>query len=95
MIGVTPRASQELKGILDAKRTPKDRGVKIVPGESGGLALVIDRPREGDAVVEGEDRPLLIVDASLNDRLDNVVLDTTPETSGGEEPRFVLRDPER
>lgn len=95
MIGVTARASQELKGILDAKRTPKDRGVKIVPGESGGLALVIDRPREGDAVVEGEERPLLIVDASLNDRLDNVVLDTTMETGGGEEPRFVLRDPER
>jgi hypothetical protein len=46
-------------------------------------------------VVEGEERPLLIVDASLNDRLDNVVLDTTTETGGGEEPRFVLRDPER
>lgn len=95
MIGVTARASQELKGILEAQRTPKDRGVKIVPGETGGFALVIDRPREGDAVVEGEERPLLIVDASLNERLDNVVLDTTAEKGEAEEPRFVLRQAER
>jgi Fe-S cluster assembly iron-binding protein IscA len=85
MIGVTERASQELKEILAAKRTPKDRAVRLVPGESGELSMVIDRPREGDAVFESDERPLLIVDASIGDRLDDVVLDTTGEprrTSG-------------
>jgi Fe-S cluster assembly iron-binding protein IscA len=95
MIGVTERASHELKQILTANHTPKDRAVKIVPGESGGLAMVIDRPREGDAVVEGEERPLLIVDASITERLDNVVLDASSAATEEAGPRFVLRNPER
>jgi hypothetical protein len=57
--------------------------------------MVIDRPREGDAVVEGNERPLLIVDASIGDQLDNVVLDTSGEPGSPEGPRFVLREPER
>jgi hypothetical protein len=68
---------------------------KIVPGESGGLAMVIDRPREGDAVVQGEERPLLIVDASISSRLDDVVLDASTAPGEAEGPRFVLRHPER
>lgn len=89
MIGLTERATQGLKEILSANHTPKDRAVKIVPGESGGLALVIDRPREGDAVVKEEERPLLIVDASITGRFDDVVLDASG--GGPEGPRFVLR----
>lgn len=95
MIGLTARATRELEEILTAHQTPRDRAVKIVPGESGGLAMVIDRAREGDAVVQGEERPLLIVDQALGDRLDNVVLDASTEGGVSEGPRFVLRDPER
>jgi hypothetical protein len=57
--------------------------------------MVIDRAREGDAVLESDERPLLIVDASIGDRLDDVVLDTSEEPGGPGGPRFVLRQPER
>lgn len=97
MIRLTERATAGLKGILSANRTPRDRGVKLVPGEKGGLAMVIDRPREGDAVVKSEERPLLIVDASVSKRLDDVVLDASDQAQGPEQQqeegalRFFLR----
>jgi hypothetical protein len=40
-------------------------------------------------VVDGGQRPLLIVDAAISERLDGVVLDLSREE--GTEPRFVLR----
>lgn len=95
MIALTERATQGLKEVLAANQTPKDRAVKLVPGESGGLAMVIDRVKEGDAVVEGDQRPLLIVDQSLAERLDNVVLDASGGGQPGEGPHFYLRHPER
>ncbi len=99
MIRLTERATTGLKEILATNGTPNDRAVKLVPGESGGLAMVIGRPKEGDDVVESEQRPLLIVDASMSDRLDGVVLDASDEQAGDKEaspsPRFFLRGPER
>jgi hypothetical protein len=98
MIRLTERATLGLKEILATNGTPKDRAVKLVPGESGGLAMVIGRPKEGDAVVESEQRPLLIVDASMSARLDGVVLDASDEEATEQKdkgPRFFLRGPER
>jgi hypothetical protein len=89
MIRLTEQAAYGLKEILSANRVPKEQGVKLVPDESGGVAMSIEVPREGDAVVDGGRRPLLIVDAAITERLDGVVLDVDREE--GAEPRFVLR----
>lgn len=93
MIRLTERAADGLKEILVANRTPKDQGVKLLPDESGGIAMTIDRPGEGDAVVDGGKRPLLIVDAMITERLDGVVLDLTRGEDEAE-PRFVIRGPD-
>lgn len=91
MIRLTERAAYGLKEILTANRTPNDHGIKLVPAERGGVTMTIDRPGEGDSIVDGGKRPLLIVDASLTDRLDGVVLDYAREDMGNEEPQFVFR----
>jgi hypothetical protein len=65
--------------------------VKLVPDERGGVSMTIDRPAEGDAVVDGGKRPLLIVDAALNDDLDGVVLDLSRGEKEDEQPQFVFR----
>jgi hypothetical protein len=92
MIRMTDHAATEVEGILTANRTPNDQGVKLVPTDSGGVAMTIDRPQEGDDVVGGEGRPLLIVDAALARRLDRVVFDVAPAEKDEEGPRFVLRE---
>jgi hypothetical protein len=51
--------------------------------------MTIEEPGEGDAVVDGGQRPLLIVDSAITNRLDGSVLDVDREE--GAEPRFVLR----
>jgi Fe-S cluster assembly iron-binding protein IscA len=94
MIRLTERAAHGLKEILTANRTPKEQGVKLVPDESGGVAMTIDQPGEGDAVVDGGQRPLLIVDSLIAAKLDGVVLDLTREEEDTE-PRFVLRGPDQ
>jgi hypothetical protein len=93
MIRLTERATEGLKEILTANQTPREQGVKLVPDESGGVAMTIDRPEEGDAVVDWGQRPLLIVDALVAEKLGGVVLDLTRDEDETE-PRFVLRGPE-
>ena len=91
MIRLTERAASGLLDILAMQQTSSDRAVKLVPDPSGGIAMTIDRPAHGDAVIDGEKRPLLIVDASLADQLDDVLLDFTK--ANGSPPHFVfLRD---
>lgn len=94
MIRLTERAAFGLKEILTANRTPSDQGVKLVPSETGGVSMTIDRPAEGDSVVDGGKRPLLIVDAAIVDHLDGVVLDLSQGEKDGETPQFVLRGKE-
>lgn len=90
---LTDRAASGLRDILALQRTPGDQAVKLVPDPSGGIAMTIDRPAHGDAVIEGEKRPLLIVDASIATQLDDVVLDFTK--ANGLPLHFVfLRDEE-
>jgi len=92
MIRLTERAAHGLREILTAQRLPRDKAVKLVPGEDG-IAMVIDSAHEGDAVVDGGRRPLLIVDAAIAPRLDGTVLDLSPGAENeGLAPRFVLRD---
>jgi hypothetical protein len=89
MIRVTERAASELSDILAASQAQKDQAVRLLPDDSGNIAMTIDRPSQGDEVVSGEKRPLLILDAALAARLADVVLDLTP--ANGRPPHFVFR----
>jgi hypothetical protein len=91
MIRLTERAAYGLKEILTANRTPSDQGIKLVPDEKGGVSMTIDAPGDGDSVVDGGQRPLLIVDSALSEHLDGVVLDLSRGDEEGQEPQFVFK----
>jgi hypothetical protein len=90
MIRMTARAADGIRDILDTNQTPGDKAVKLVPNERGGVSMTIDRAGRGDAVIDRDERPLLIVDASISRQLDGIVLDVTGGRDG-EEPEFVFR----
>jgi Fe-S cluster assembly iron-binding protein IscA len=89
MIQITPHAAEGLKKIRDASGAADDEGIKLFAAQSGGMGMMIASPGEGDAVVEGEQTPLLIVDAALVDGLDGAMLDLTGGDGG--DPEFVIR----
>lgn len=91
MIRLTERAAYQLREILTTNRTPSDQGVKLVPHETNGFGMTIDRPQQGDVVVDGGNRPLLIVDAELVARCEDAQLDVASQGGDAEHPRFVLR----
>jgi Fe-S cluster assembly iron-binding protein IscA len=93
MIRLTERAIHELERILAANRMAGDQGLKLVPGETGGVEFTFDRPGARDAVVNGRKRALLIVDAEIAPKIDGLVLDLA-SGGGGQESRFVLRGPD-
>jgi Fe-S cluster assembly iron-binding protein IscA len=93
MIRLTERAIHEMERILNATDTPGDQGLKLVPGETGGVEFTFDRPAAGDAVVNRAKRALLIVDAVIAPKIDGLVLDLTPG-DGDQESRFILRGPD-
>jgi len=99
MIRLTERAEKGLQHILSSSGAPRGQAVKLLPDESGGIAMTIDLPAQGDSVVNGDSlpsgtvRPLLIVEASLARRLGDAVLDLTK--GNGTPPHFVLVDEEK
>jgi Fe-S cluster assembly iron-binding protein IscA len=92
MIRLTERAAKGLQDILVSSHALHGQAVRLVPDDGGGIAMTIDRPGHGDSVVNENARPLLIVDASLAARLNDVVLDFTK--GNGQPPHFVLMEEE-
>ncbi len=89
MIRVTQDAAAGLRQIVSGSRTPSDFGVKLVPLEHLDLiGMAIGRPGDGDVVLGREHAPLLIVDSSLVEHLDQAVVDTDQDTQGN--PRLVI-----
>jgi len=94
MIRLAERAAEALKEMLTANQTPNDQGAKLFPDPSGGVAMTIAPPSEGDEVVNEEGRLLLIVDAEIVGRVDGAELDLTG-SDDAKDPRFQLRGPPR
>ncbi|MDP3879281.1 MAG: hypothetical protein Q8Q07_03105 [Dehalococcoidales bacterium] len=55
MIGVTERAKEELKKILDANTDNPEVSLRLMANDQGQLGLAIDREKQGDQTVEHED----------------------------------------
>ena len=89
MIQVTDRAAAELKRILVASHAPSELGVKLFPDATGDVGMTIAAPKEGDLVLDGEQKPLLIVDSAIVDRVDDAVLDLG-RGKENEPPQFVI-----
>ncbi|MCL4370130.1 MAG: hypothetical protein M1380_04400 [Chloroflexi bacterium] len=94
MVSVTSEAKDLLQDILQQAQQQgadieEDTSIRLAPtteggnGNSGqvGLGLMLDRPKEGDQVVEYNGKKVLIIDSSTSNLLDGVTLDAveTPE----------------
>ncbi|HUG53263.1 MAG TPA: hypothetical protein VMR21_06665 [Vicinamibacteria bacterium] len=88
---MTEKAAEGLRQVLTDSRTPREQAIKLVPTDTGEIAMTIASPAAGDELVDAGGRPLLIVDSALTSRLDGVVVDVSAEDEKEEAPRFVLR----
>jgi Fe-S cluster assembly iron-binding protein IscA len=89
MITITERATQAIQRARDDRHVPDEQGVRLAPDGTGTLRLVFDTPRARDLVVRNGDAPLLILEASIADRLDHAVLDYA-DSDGDGSPQFTL-----
>ncbi len=81
MIAVTENAKRLLKNILRARVDNHFAYLRLISPERGQLGLGIDIEQPGDEAVEYEGDKLLLVERTLAERLDGVMLDIdeTPE----------------
>ena len=78
MLFVTQAAYRFLGDMIDKSDQPQGTAVRIVArGERLGTAF--DTPQAGDATVEDQGRVVLLLDASISDRLAERILDVEPE----------------
>jgi Fe-S cluster assembly iron-binding protein IscA len=81
MIGVTERARQELKRILEANTDKPEACLRLTANDQGQLGLAIDVERQGDQAIEHDDSKVLLVEKDLADTLQGITIDVedTPE----------------
>jgi Fe-S cluster assembly iron-binding protein IscA len=94
MITLTERAATELEELLTTNNAPPGQGLKLVPGRTGQVGMIIGAPSEGDEVVRRGDEPLLIVDSSIAGALDGAKIDCeTAVVDGQPKAEFRLEPP--
>jgi len=95
MIQVTDAAIVELKAIMEHGKescvdefreisygaAEADIALRLIPTQTGHLAIILDVFRDGDSVVEHDGTKILLVDAELIDAVEGLVFDCidTPE----------------
>jgi Fe-S cluster assembly iron-binding protein IscA len=94
VVSVTTEAKDLLQDILQQAQqqgaaVDEDTSIRLAPTTEGGdgshgqvgLGLMLDRPQEGDQVVEHNGKKVLVIDSSTSDLLNGVTLDAvdTPE----------------
>lgn len=90
MIQVTDRAARGLEEILSSSRAASDQAVKLVPADTGGIGMTIGSASENDLILDGDRKPLLIIDSGVIPHLDGAVIDRA-DTDDTNEPQFVIR----
>ena len=81
MITLTARAAEELKTVVQAELKDPEQAFRLAYDESGQLALVVDRAKEDDQIVELEGLKVLLVGAEVTEVAHGMVVDweDTPE----------------
>ena len=91
MINVTTTARDVLQEALQrAGVADEDVAIRLAPtpsaanaeGDQVQLGLVLDRPQDGDQVVEHNGRTVLVVDQMIADQLDGATLDAVDTPDG-------------
>jgi hypothetical protein len=84
MLFVTDQARDELKKLLVAKVDWPGARLRLMDRGEGRLGLGVDIESPGDIVLEHEGVRLLLVEAGLASRLDDVTLDVESRGCGAE-----------
>jgi Fe-S cluster assembly iron-binding protein IscA len=94
MVTITERAAVQLQELLAANEAPQGQGVKLVPDETGRIAMTIGPVGADDEVIEHDGEPLLIVDGRIAAMLEGAQLDCdTAEIGGERHVRWSLQPP--
>ena len=94
MITVTERAAVHLQEVLAARDVPPGHRVKLVPQGPGSVGLTIAAPEAGDAVIQYEDAPVLIVDGQLTAALAGTEIDCEESVVAGQaRTEYTIRRP--
>jgi len=86
---VSERACAVLKEILDGAEHAPDEILRLAPAPQGEFGLVLDTQRDDDQIVTHDDVPVLVIDASLSDKLSGIRLQINDSDSG---PTLKLTD---
>jgi Fe-S cluster assembly iron-binding protein IscA len=88
-VTVTERAAEELRNVLTETAPAPDQTLRLLATPGGGLALGVDRLREGDEVVEAQGADnILVVASTLLDSLGDITIDCG-EAPEGERPALL------
>lgn len=91
MINVTDAAAAVLLERLQSSSSEESEVLRLVE-RAGGLGLSVDHEREGDQVVDHENRKVLVIEPDISSALDGATIDAA-ETPEGEQLTF-RRGPE-
>ena len=96
MVKVTERAIVKLQQVLLKKYAGPGQGVRLTAADTGGLAIEISAPQEGDVIIRREEAPVLILARAVAIRLAGMVVDFRSATDDPQRPPgFVVRRPRR
>lgn len=87
MLSVTDKAAAALHESLEASTTEESQALRLTR-TAEGLALSLDEQREGDQVVQHDDRTVLVIEEEISSALAGATLDATETPEG---PRLVLQ----
>jgi len=87
MVNVTDNAKQELKKKLLAHTDDPEIGLRLAPGASGQLGLLLGREAEGDQVIEHDGLKVLLVGSEIAQRLQDRAIDVQDTPDG---PKLVI-----
>ncbi len=79
MLEVRDDALAMMATMLNESGVGDGQMLRLSANEQGTLGLSIDQAGVGDRVVSHEDRPVLVVDHSIDDQLDGTVLSVADE----------------
>lgn len=88
-VTVTERAADELRNVIAKSASAPGQLLRLVATPEGGLALGVDRQREGDEVIESQGADVLLVASNLLESLGDITIDCR-EASEGERPTLLV-----
>ncbi len=87
MVTVTERAKEVLRALLIDNSKDPEEGIRLVFSPSGQIGLTLDKPREGDQIVESEGSKVLLVAPETAIALPGAVIDCVDTEEG---PHLVI-----